>query len=178
MGQWLAARESAGTLDWRYYLIKYVSMRGGKTGVEGATGIYFGVGGQLGYSMIMLRTKQLNGMYRDPFLLEVWRSSSVGDKVEDPWFTGYETQPRRLRLARSGVGLRCTEAGFAIQSPQDEDLAEAFDAFCSTREDLISLEDGFLLPIPQVEVGEDLVDSTDRIQMGAALLRDLVESGL
>lgn len=176
--QWLAQRETAGMLDWRYYLVKYVSMRGGRTGAEGATGIYFGVGGELGYSMIMLRTKQLNGMYRDPFLLEVWRSSSVGDKVEDPWFTGYETQPRWLRLARSGVGLRCTEAGFAIQSPQDEDLAEAFDAFCSTREDLISLDDGFLLPIPQVEVGEALVDSTDRIQMGAALLRDLVESGL
>jgi hypothetical protein len=53
---------------------------------EGTTGIYFGVDGMLGYSICMLRTKFLSGWYQDPILLELWRSSGVGDKVEDPWF--------------------------------------------------------------------------------------------
>lgn len=40
---WLSEREDSRTFDWRYYLVKYPSMR------EGATGIYYGVDGKLGY---------------------------------------------------------------------------------------------------------------------------------
>ena len=62
-GAWLSGRESSKVFDWRYYLVKYPSMRGG------ATGIYYGVDGKLGYSMCMLRTRRLSGYYRDPILL-------------------------------------------------------------------------------------------------------------
>ena len=83
MRVWLTERADSLTFDWRYYLVRYPSMR------EGATGIYFGVDGELGYTMCMLRTKQLNGLYRDPILLEIWRSSGVGKLVDDPWYSGY-----------------------------------------------------------------------------------------
>jgi hypothetical protein len=38
---WLCERETSRTFDWRYYLVKYLSMR------ECTTGIYFGVDGKL-----------------------------------------------------------------------------------------------------------------------------------
>jgi hypothetical protein len=169
---WLAERETSRNLDWRYYLVKYPSMR------EGATGIYFGVDAKLGYSMCMLRTKQLNGKYRDPILLELWRSSGAGDKVEDPWFTGYDTLPRWLRLGRSGVGIQSLAQGFGLERPEDEQLASAFDAICGQRDVVVAEGDGFLLGIHQEDRGDGPVDAADRVAVGAALLRDLIEAGL
>lgn len=169
---WLLEREASRTFDWRYYLVKYPSMR------EGATGIYFGADGKLGYSMCMLRTKTLGGWHRDPILLELWRSSGVGDKVEDPWFVGYETGPRWLRLVRSGVGIRSIPLGFALQRPDDEQLASVFDRICDQRGDVVAEGEEILLTIPQEPSGGELVDSGDRVEAGAALLRDFVEAGL
>ena len=59
----------------------------------------------------MLRTTRFDGNYRDPILLQIWRSREVGERVEDPWFTGYETNPRWLRLQRGGVGMRSINGG-------------------------------------------------------------------
>lgn len=172
MDGWLSARERSNALDWRYYLVKYPSMRGG------ATGIYYGVDGELGYSMCMLRTKQRNGYYRDPVLLEVWRSSGVGELVHDPWFTGYETSPRWLRLERSGVGVRSVDDGFELRGPEDEALRSKFIDICRRSEAVAIAEDRVVLEIPQHDHGGGLVDSVDRVAIGAAFLRDLVEAGL
>ena len=100
----LSEREASKAFDWRYYLVKYPSMR------DGATGIYYGVDGKLGYSMCMLRTRQRNGYYRDPVPLEVWRSSGVGERVQDPWSTGYETSPAGCGWCRavSACGAQAT----------------------------------------------------------------------
>ena len=172
MSTWISGRQKARRFDWRYYLVRYPSMR------EGSTGIYFGVEAKLGYSMCMLRTKQLNGLYRDPILLELWRSSGVGDEVEDPWFTGYDSRPRWLRLVRSGLGMRSTARGFALQRPEDEQRASVFDGMCDQREDVVAEGDEILVRIPQEGDGEDLIDSVDRVEVGAALLREFVEAGL
>jgi hypothetical protein len=171
-GTWLSERENSNAFDWRYYLVKYPSMR------EGATGIYYGVDGKLGYSMCMLRTKRLNGYYRDPILLEVWRFSEVGSRVQDPWFTGYETGPRWLRLLQSGVGMRSVSDGFALQGPEDEAFQSEFIDICSRHKAVDIAEEGIVLKIPQHDQGEGLVDSADRVVVGAAFLRVLVEAGL
>jgi hypothetical protein len=126
----------------------------------------------------MLRTKILFGWHRDPILLEVCRSSGVGDKVEDPWFIGYETNPRWLRLVRSGVGMRSIAGGFALERPDNEELASVFDGICDQREDVVARGDEILLMIPQEPSGGELVDSEDRVEAGAALLRDFAEAGL
>lgn len=171
-GTWLANRESQDLLDWRYYLVRYPSMR------EGETGIYYGQHGQLGYSLCMLRTKQLNGYYRDPFLLQVWRQSGVGDLVEDPWFTGYESTPRWLRLVRTGVGMRNVREGYAFQPPQNEHMAGAFETITGRRDDIEWTGDEVLLRIRQVRRREHLVDCQNRVDIGAAFLKDLVDAGL
>ncbi|OXM45173.1 DUF262 domain-containing protein [Amycolatopsis alba] len=170
-GEWLAERETAEVFDWRYYLVKYSSMR------EGATGIYYGVDGELGYSLCMLRTKQRNGNYRDPILLEVWKSSGAGDRVADPWFTGYETNPRWLRLERSSVGMRSVSDGFELQAPEDEALRAKFDDICR-RHDVEEAGDRLVVKAPQRDHGDGPVDSADRVVLGAAFLRDLVAAGL
>lgn len=169
---WLSLREQQNAFDWRYYLIKYPSMR------SGATGIYYGVDGELGYSMCMLRTKQRNGLYRDPVLLQIWESSGVGDKAEDPWFTGYETTPRWLRLARSGAGVRSVAGGLALGRPEGQDQAADFDRICAGRHDIDRNDRELLLRIPQRDAGAGAFDTINRIEVGAALLAELAEAGL
>ncbi|GLY70253.1 hypothetical protein [Amycolatopsis taiwanensis] len=169
---WLAERETAELFDWRYYLVKYSSMR------SGATGIYYGVDGELGYSMCMLRTQQRNEKYRDPILLEVWESSEAGDRVRDPWFTGYETNPRWLRLERSGVGMRSVSDGFELEGAEDEALQAKFADICNRHNDVDAVGDRTVLKVPQRDHGAGPVDSTDRVVIGAAFLRELVTAGL
>lgn len=166
-------RRSADRLDWRYYMVAYKEMR------EGATGIYYGEHrssrGIWGYSMCMLRTASLTGSayYRDPYLLAIYRSSGVMNQIDDPWFRGYETTPRWLRLSKSGGGIRCIETGFQLAAPQDIGDARKFLEVSETH----GASDGFL-PIRQEEVNGELIDVDDRIERGAAFVRALVQAGL
>lgn len=171
---WLSEREDSNNFDWRYYLIRYPSMRGGDTG------IYYGVDGELGYSMCMLRRTQLNSLYRDPILLELWRSSGVGIHAQDPWFTGYETSPRWLRLVRSAVGIRSVADGFMVQTPDDESLRSTIVEICRRHgvADADADADVVRLRIPQHDCGGKVIDAVDRVVVGAALLKDLTEAGL
>jgi Protein of unknown function DUF262 len=171
MSGWLTGRESSKVFDWRYYMVKYPSMRGGETG------IYYGVD-EDDYSICMLRTRRLNGYYRDPILLGIWEASKVGERVQDPWFTGYWTNPRWLRLVQSGVGIRSVSEGLALEGPEDEAQLETFTDICSRRGDVEVSGESVLLKIPQYDHGEGLVDSVNRIEVGAAFLRDLVKAGL
>jgi len=168
---WLSVRERSQDFDWRYYLVKYPSMR------SGATGIYYGADGKLGYSMCMLRTQRLTGKYRDPILLEVWQASGAGDLVQDPWFR-YETDPRWLRLERSGVGMRSISEGFALREPEDEGLRSTFNDICRQHGAVDNSGEGIVLRILQHDDGEGPVDSEDRVVVGAAFLRDLLDVGL
>lgn len=169
---WVSERERTQSFDWRYYLVNYPSMR------KGATGIYYGEDGELGYSMCMLRTKQLNGKYRDPILLQVWQSSEVGPRVDDLWFTGYTASPRWLRLVNSRSGIRSIADGFALQGPEDESLQKLFADICERHEKISMNDDGVKLKIPQVERDGKFVDAVDRVVVGAALLKEFVEAGL
>lgn len=175
VAEWLRDREDRREFDWRYYLVKYPAMRGkSDQRREGKTGIYYGVGGHLGYSLCMLRTVQLNGLYRDPILLQVWLDSGVGDAVRDPWFTGYVHTPRWLRLERSHVGLRCVDEGFELDTSDDEALRTRFLEICEERNDVSVLDGRILLTIPQ-QAG---IDTRDRVAVGAEFLRLLVAAGL
>lgn len=172
MTDFLADREERLHLDWRYYLVKYPSMR------SGASGLYFGVDRVLGYSMVMMRKWRLTSHYDDPFAKELFQSSDVGDRLVTPWFTGYETNPRWLRLSESNVGIRSVERGFEIEGPAEERLVQAFHRVCA-RHGVQSREDASpLLGIPQRETEDGWTDTVDRIDIGVAFIRDLVAAGL
>jgi hypothetical protein len=167
--EWLAEREAVHQFDWRYYFVKYRTMR------EGASGIYFAEGGQLGYSLCNLKggRTQVNSWYRDPYLLTIWRQLGEPTAIEDPWFLGYEWSPRWLRFRSSGTGLRCTSSGFGLSAPTVEGHRAAFDVVC----DELGIGPDLMLRIPQSAV-PPRVDEQDRIVVGTAIARGLMESGL
>jgi len=141
---------------------------------EGESGLYVGLNGALGYSLCMLRKQQLNSYYRDPYLLAILRRSGApGDAVVDPWFMGYEHQPRWLQLARSGVRLRCAEAAFELRPPTQTGHADGFARVCAAH----GVGADGALKVPQVARDGRGVDTRDRVELAAALLRDLVAAG-
>lgn len=168
-------RRAERRFDWRYYLVEYDEMR------EGKTGIYFGehlrATGHWEYSMCMLRTESLTGSayYRDPYLLASWRRSEAGAAVHDPWFHGYESEPRWLRLARSEGGIRCVTRGFELDPPYEPVAAAEWRDVC-VRHGADAA--GTFLPIDQTRRDGETVDTEDRVQRCAALLTDLAAAGL
>ncbi|WP_457188675.1 DUF262 domain-containing protein [Nocardioides sp. P5_E3] len=177
---WLREREEKKWFDWRYYLVKYPALRGERDDrQQGRTGIYTGIATGNGYSMCMMRTVQFNGLYRDPILLQIWINSQVGDAVKNPWFTGYPSSHRWMRLERSSVGLRSVDVGFEIDGPEDETLSPTFNKVCDGRPDVTTRGDGRLvLRIPQQEVDGLQVDTVNRVDVGADFLKELVAAGL
>ena len=125
----------------------------------------------------------LTGKYlREPITQEAWEQAlairrELGEPtdVKDPWFTGYEWNPRWLRLTRSGVGLRSVSKGLELQLPPEADET-AFKIVCSE----FDLNDESVLVLPQTEFNGHLVDTGDhdRVQRGAAVVRRLIELGL
>jgi hypothetical protein len=165
---WLGATVENDGLEWRWYLLRYPTMR------EGRSGLYVGSNGALGYSVCMLNKSRMNSYYRDPYLLAIQRMSGVESSVEDPWFTGYETVPRWLELKKSGVGLQSVQDGLLLRAPSNACHAEAFQRIC----DAHGVGEDRLLRVQQVERDGRWLDVTDRVMLGAALLRDLVTAGL
>lgn len=168
-----AAREQESHYDWRYYLVKYEAMR------TGDTGIYFGTDNRISYELCMLRKTQLNSWYRDPVLLQVYSDSGAGAKAEDPWFYGWDYEPRYLTLTSSRTGLRSIEEGYEVRVPKSAKRLEKFARVAEARDDLHEYDDGrTYLEIPQKEIDGELVDTVDRVQLGAAFVRALVDAGL
>ncbi len=177
---WLTDAESENTLNWRWYFVRYNIMR------EGYSGIYAHETNSLCYSVCMLDKKTMNSYYRDPYLSAIRQESGVPEsKVQGsvwqdwsdgdgPWFTGYETEERWMQLKASGAAMRCVQDGLELRAPDDESHAKAFSRVCNVH----CVDSDLGLKIPQITVGEHQLDTKDRVQLGGALLRDLVAEGL
>ncbi|MHA7291498.1 DUF262 domain-containing protein [Arthrobacter sp. MDT3-24] len=167
---WLVQREATMEFDWRYYMVKYPDMR------SGGSGIYFAEGGELGYSLCNLRGRmtQMNSRYRDPYLLTIWRHLGEPTEVENPWFIGYEWNPRFLTLTASGTGIQCFADGYRLSEPAEGEYGPVY------KEALLEfgISDNGILPVAQTAVGDRQVDTEDRIEVGAALMRGLISKGL
>ena len=173
---YLTRCEEQQRFDWRYYMVKYPAMR------EKGSSTYYAEPADdsehltMGYSLCMLSAggRALNGNYRDPYLLAISRELEDSDVVEDKWFTGYETQPRRLPLTRSGASIRCVPSGFELSPPPDDADAEVFAAACAG----LSMDSNNVVAVPQVDANGRPVDMADRIQLGADIVRRLVAANL
>lgn len=175
---WLRSIEAANGLNWRWYFVRYPAMR------EGRSGTYAGAAGSLGYRVCMLDTPTMRGYYRDPYLSAILKQSGVPesavhgtvwqDRPGGPWFAGYETEERWMYLAASGTQMQCVDDGLKLRAPQAERHAEAFSRVCAAH----GVDSKLLLKIPRVTAGSHRLDTVDRVQLGAALLEDLVGEGL
>lgn len=176
--RWLETAGDSSGLDWRWYFVKYPVMR------EGRSGIYTGANGGLGYSVCMLDKEAMSSYYRDPYLSAIRLASGISESAVQgsvgnhwpggPWFTGYETEPRWMRLKASGAEIQCVDDGLLLRAPAAAPHAEAFSRVCEAH----GIGPDLLLKIPQVAAGGRQLDMKDRIQIGAALLLNLVNAGL
>lgn len=164
---WLRAREQAGRYDWRYHVVKHPEMR------EGTSGIYVTESGEMGYAVCALRRTQLNSNYRDPYLLAILRRSGVdAHQVNDPWFFGYQDKPRWLTVKHAEVGMRCVEQGLVLQVAPE--LRDAVGESCAEEFGLQPNDDGYVWLAPQQQIDGRPVDTVDRVDVGARLLRRVV----
>ena len=169
--EFIRNRSAQRRFDWRYYLVRYSSMR------EGNSGIYYGAGERLGYELTMLRKTVQNSWYRDAYLYAIWCEAGQPEDVQDPWFYGYSTTPRWMKLNRSGVGLRSVPTGIALQVPPMPGANIVRDKILSVAA-ADAYGDGWLVPISQTASSGELIDSEDRVQLGTQALRDLLSVGL
>lgn len=150
-------------MDWRYYFVKYSAMR------EGASG-YYAIS-KSGYGVCMLNKTVMRSYYQDPYLLAILRESDVGGTVVEPWFFGYETQPREMALKSSGLKIQCVDQGWQItEKLTDQSQKRTFELVCSKH----GIGQSRLYTVPQ----NNGIDTSDRVVMGADLLKALVNAGL
>lgn len=161
--------ENPGTLkDWRYYFVKYDSMR------EGASGHY--TISPSSYQVCMLAKTMMTSDYYDPYLLAAVQQSHIPtDKIANAkWpccFTGYETDPRKLALKNSGLQIECVDQGWQLSEiPTDPSQKAVFDEVCTT----LGIDESYLYSVPQNEG----VDIADRVELGSKLLAKFVDGGL
>ena len=79
-----------------------------------------------------------------------------------------------MRLKKSGTELQCVKEGFVLRPPPAPVYAEVFSQVCTEH----GVGGDHLLSVPQVERDGHKLDTRDRVQLGAVLLRDLVKAGL
>jgi hypothetical protein len=169
--QWLGSVDETKGYDWRWYFVKYSEMR------RGHSGIYAYAGGSLGYDVCMLEKRAMSSYYRDPYLSAIRHYGGVPDtavqgrvatdRPDGPWFTGYETEERWMRIVASGVSIRCVEDGFQLRASEESvsNLSDIYEAH--------GIGSDLCLRIPQIAVGPRRFDTKDRVALGAALVRDL-----
>jgi hypothetical protein len=173
-GDWLAARSAEQHFDWRYYLVRYDSMR------RSPTGIYFGehlpTTGDFGYSICMLRRTQMGSYCWDPFLLSIWDEAGLAEFVEQPFlYLQTEYEERWMTFKRSATKIRCSDTGFVAVGPsQDSPLRAKFEEIAAD----LQITDEGILTLSQNQIGDNAVDSVDRVQIGIALAERFVEAGL
>lgn len=175
--RYLNARETLK--DWRYYLVKYPTMR------RGAAGRY--VFSHSRYEACMLeRRERMSSYYYDPYLWAALEASGIGaDRVTNPdlptaaWpkaYYGYETEPRRLRLKGIGIRLRSVDAGWEVSHLPTAPARQAIWQQAVTAVVGIAgvtrcqQDDRIVLKT----VDQNGVDAVDRIAVAATLLRALM----
>ena len=159
--------------DWRYYLAKYAAMRSTQLEFAGNYVIADGAG----YAICIPKSDSCDGrsFHHDAYLLALVQEAGIapGHINNEGWprcFPGDQTEERLLKLRRSGLQIRCMEGGWGLSNlPTQADQRQVFDHVVSKH-----LVSNGVCAIPQANG----VDTEDRIVIGAALLRDLVNSGL
>lgn len=159
--------------DWRYYLAKYEAMRSTQLEFAGNYAIADGPG----YAICIPKTDSCDGRsyHHDAYLLALVHEADieiehVGNEGWPRCFPGDQSEERHLKLRRSGLQIRCMEGGWGLSNlPTRADLIQAFDQVARMH----SVSEG-VCAIPQA----DGLDTKDRIVIGVALLRDLVDAGL
>ena len=172
--EWLAEQEAIGRFSWRYYFARYPSMSSAPQGIY--VGEYDSGGVGYGYEMKMLKGRDYRASFTDPFLLAVWEELGEPTGITKPVFHSgdYTGDEKAMKLLGSGTGVRSKNVGFEILLPDDAGQASlvraTLEPFGIDGENLIRVS-------PEDRDAFDL-DQVDRVQVGVAIGRALLEAGL
>jgi hypothetical protein len=127
----------------------------------------------------MLEKTQMNGRYRDRYHAALARQTGAGPGFLEggtaPVFAGgHVDYIRWMDFPRSGAAVRCTSDGWVLRRPEREEFLERFDNVCAE----FGVNEQLKLTVPQQVRHGWYVDTSDRVQAGARLLRALAAVGL
>lgn len=171
----LARQDELVMFDWRYYLVKYPSMR------SGSSGMYASSSRSMGFNLCMMKETQLNGTYWDAYLFAIAAQSGLqaGRDITDFSQTGYaKFDPEKRWIVPVVTGeplISCREYGFELRVPSDAaHKALILQSFEST--DVVKADkENLALRILQHQDADGKVwDGQDRILIGARLLQKFV----
>lgn len=154
--------------DWRYYFVKYPIMRSAPQGVY--------VLGKSRFRGCMLKGERVTTFW-DPYLLALVEKAgytktpthfSPPSWPHEFYGTQDEAGPRPIKLAASGITIECVAAGWQLgNSPEELSKITAFEQICEK----YSIDTDLLLTVQSNGNG---IDSIDRVELGAELLKDLI----
>jgi hypothetical protein len=114
----------------------------------------------VGYELTILPKTVQNNFYRDAHLYAIWYEAGRTQEVEDPWFYGYSTTPRWMKLTQSRTSMRSLPAGIALTAPAAPEANQALQLVVAPSS-VVPFDDGHLLLVPQVDRDGELIDSVD-----------------
>lgn len=159
--------------DWRYYMVKHEEMRSGDSGCHV-------IAPNPGYSLCMLKGDSCDNRsyHYDAYLLSLathlqLTSVQIANLGWPRCFPGYEREIRNLELRISGIKIQCVEAGWQFSDiPENTQQRLKFQDIVQRHP--LYQNQVFLYAVPQ----NNGVDTEDRIELFAPLLRELVIAGL
>ena len=157
--------------DWRYYLVKYESMR------SGASGLYYSDSGSMGFDLCMLSKDVLRSYYNDPYITAIVGQSGINTEEVIDWFGFAEHLQQDARWLRSqGKAniLRPDPVGWLVNPPDDPAQQAAF-VKVRRNHGMKKLNGEWILEVPQIKTSAGLYyDTENRIDLGSSLLVDLL----
>ncbi len=130
----------------------------------------------MGYSLCMLRGGAAISTATTG-IPTCWRSGGNLTTAASSRTSGSPATRRNLGDCHSpeaDAAIRCVASGFELSPPPLDAYAEAFAAVCAD----LGVDADDIVAVPQVEVDGRRVDTVDRIQLGADIVRRLVAAGL
>lgn len=166
--------------DWRYYIAKYEVMRGEQLEFAGN----YVLAPHPGYGVCMPKNDSCDNRsnHHDAYLLALancagLKREHIGNQGWPRCFPGYETAKRYLELSKSGLKIRCVYNGWLWDTTRLEDPAR------SVFEQIASQNGTQAIPGSSSEwitviAQKNGIDTEDRIEKGAEVIRALINDGM
>lgn len=170
---WLSAqkRKISPRFNWRYYLVKYPSMR------EAAPyGVYAAPLGEMGIDLMCMQTEQRLASCFDPFVYAVVSACGKWESV-NAWVDGHRHWDIKTRWLRTPQGkpiLRLDPVGWMVEGPEDSPSKEFLATLHRFKPSKQRSKNEWLISVTQIEHRTTRHDTEDRVELGIRLLKSIL----
>lgn len=164
-------RKSPPHFNWRYYLVKYPSMR------EAAPyGVYVAPQGEMGIDLMSMQTEKRLASCVDPFIYAVVSASKQLEKVTF-WVDGsqnWDIKTRWLRTLKGNNILRPDPAGWMVEGPEDPPSKEFLGKLKPFSPKKQRGQNEWLISTDPIYRGITALDQKDRVSLGINLFKSIL----